>query len=119
MTTEREFQEELLELLAYTGWSLRYHTFDSRRSGPGFPDIVAVRPPRVIFAELKTNEGRVRPEQAAWLQALWACPGAEAYLWRPRDIDQIAAVLSREFVPGRARSDEVDAKRASVGWGNR
>lgn len=89
------------------GWRV-YHTHDSRRSAPGFPDLVMVRGPELIFAELKTDTGRVKPEQAEWLEALrvvaravamgWECLAEEVadggpcppslvdvYLWRPAD----------------------------------
>jgi len=64
---------------------MAFHPFDSRRSTPGWPDIVLVRPPSVIFAELKTATGRLTPAQRTWLDALDGCPGVEAYLWRPSD----------------------------------
>ena len=78
--------------LVLFGW-LCYHTHDSRRSEPGFPDIVMVRPPSVLFAELKTDTGRVTPAQRMWLEALGRCPGIEAYVWRPSDFDAIVERL--------------------------
>jgi hypothetical protein len=66
--------------------------------GKGFPDLVMVRAdtkrwaPRVIFAELKTDKGRLSSEQAAWLDALKSA-GQETYLWRPRNWDEIVQVL--------------------------
>lgn len=56
------------------GW-LAYHTHDSRRSEPGFPDAVFVRDGRIVFAELKAARGRVTPEQRAWLEALGKAAG--------------------------------------------
>ena len=58
---------------AHTGGWLVYHTHDSRRSQKGFPDLVLVRPPQVIFAELKGPGGRVTPEQQVWIEALEDC----------------------------------------------
>jgi hypothetical protein len=77
---ERDFQVAMMELAHLLGWRL-YHTWDSRKSEPGFPDLVMVRD-RVVFAELKSPRGRLRKDQAAWLCALRAA-GAEAYLWWP------------------------------------
>lgn len=67
--SEREFLQQLRDLARVFGW-LCYHRHDSRRSEPGFPDLLLVRPPSVIFAELKTNVGRLTPAQRTWLEAL-------------------------------------------------
>jgi hypothetical protein len=91
---EKELQAQVLGLAWLLGWRC-YHTHDSRRSAPGFPDLVLVRPPRCLFVELKSEQGRLRTEQAAWLEALAGCSRApEAYLWRPADFEDIQAVLT-------------------------
>jgi hypothetical protein len=64
------------------GW-LTFHDYDSRRSNPGLPDLLLVRE-RVVFAELKTEKGRLSEEQGRWLFRLDAA-GAEAHVWRPAD----------------------------------
>lgn len=88
---ERSFQIAVLELAALHGW-LCYHTHDSRRSQPGFPDLVLVRD-SVVFAELKTETGRVSAAQANWQKRLEDA-GAEHHLWRPSDWDAIVARLT-------------------------
>lgn len=60
--------------------------------GEGFPDLVLARE-RVVFAELKSERGKVQPEQSDWLERLRAA-GAEAHLWRPSSWDDVVAVLS-------------------------
>lgn len=86
------------------GW-LVYHTYDSRRSSPGFPDLCMVRGPRCIFAEIKAQRGKVTAEQQRWLDALRALSPTpplttdqptpvEVYVWRPSDLDAIAQVLA-------------------------
>ena len=90
--SERDFQAQVVQLAKLTGWRV-YHTYDSRRSNAGFPDLVLVRPPRVIFAELKRQRGRVTVAQREWAEALRACPGVEYYLWRPSDWDEVECVL--------------------------
>lgn len=93
--SEKQFQAQVLGLARYSGF-LVYHTHDPRRSQPGFPDLVLVRPPRLIFAELKSEEGRIRPEQREWLEALSGCTEApESYLWRPRNLEEIQNLLQR------------------------
>jgi hypothetical protein len=68
--SERQLQEAVLELAGALGYRA-YHTYDSRRSQPGFPDLVLVRPPdRIVFAELKGERGRISREQASWLSDL-------------------------------------------------
>lgn len=89
---EKEWQAQVLELAARCGWDFRYHTYDSRRSASGFPDLVLVKPPRIIFAELKVGRRKVTAEQAAWLEALAAC-NMEYYVWYPDDLESVRDVL--------------------------
>jgi hypothetical protein len=81
------------EAASLTGW-LTYHTFDSRRSASGFPDLILCRGARLVAAELKGPTGRVTREQAMWLDALDAA-GVECFVWRPSDWPEIEAVLAR------------------------
>ena len=68
--SEQQFQRRIVALAQAHGW-LVYHTHDSRRSEPGFADLVMARPNRgIIFAELKSQDGSVKPAQARWLAAL-------------------------------------------------
>ncbi len=93
--TEKQLQAQVVQLARLTGWRC-YHTHDSRRSAPGFPDLLLVRPPRCLFVELKTTAGRLRPEQRSWLEALAEVERApEAYLWRPADFGDIQSTLGR------------------------
>ncbi len=93
--TERQFQTQVVQLAHLSGWRC-YHTHDSRRSAPGFPDLVLVRTPRLVFAELKSENGRIRPEQQAWLEVLQQVERApEAYLWRPGDFGDIQSTLRK------------------------
>ena len=58
--TEAQFQAVVIEYAELHGWRV-YHTHDSRRSQPGFLDLTMVRPPRLIFAELKSEDGNPKP----------------------------------------------------------
>jgi hypothetical protein len=91
--TERAFQAQVIAIAKILGWRC-YHTHDSRRSQAGFPDLVLVRRARLIFAELKSESGKVKPEQDAWIAALRAA-GQKAYLWRPSHWHEIVAELSK------------------------
>lgn len=86
--SEAAFQTAVVGMLGYTGWSLVYHTHNSQRSAPGFPDVVAVHDvkPWMLLAELKgagagrrakvadvaardewLRDAAVTNDQAAWL----------------------------------------------------
>ena len=62
------------------GYSV-FHAFDSRRSAAGWPDIVACKPPRILFVELKVGRYQPTEEQLRWLHLLGEC-GLEAYVMR-------------------------------------
>lgn len=89
--SERDWQATVLQYAALRGWRA-YHNPDSRRSTAGFPDLVLVRRPHVVFAELKSDTGRLRPEQVQWLDELRAC-GVMAVVWRPADWPEVERVL--------------------------
>jgi hypothetical protein len=61
---------------------LVYHTFDSRRSEPGFPDLVLVGSRGVMYRELKRETGKLTAAQKTWLAALRKA-GQDAGTWRP------------------------------------
>lgn len=90
--TEKAFQAQVVQLAKSLGW-LCYHTWNSIHSAKGFPDLVLVKGEQVIFAELKSETGKVSPEQEAWLEAL-TLAGQKVYTWRPRHWDHIVRVLS-------------------------
>lgn len=88
---EADFQKIVIDLAHLYKWWV-YHNPDSRRSASGWPDLVLVREPEIIFAELKTEKGRVREQQETILKKLSLC-NMETYIWRPRDLDEIHARL--------------------------
>lgn len=84
--TEAALQARVLAQARVLGW-MAYHTHDSRRSQPGFPDLVLVseRQGRVIYRELKTEKGRLSDPQRVWLRCLKTA-GQDAKVWRPMDL---------------------------------
>lgn len=95
--TEAQLLRGVTELAMARGWMLAHH-HDSRRQvrpgvfvgdklAAGLPDLVLVKPPRLLFVELKAQHGRLSPLQRDWLQALEQVPGVEVYLWRPEQLD--------------------------------
>jgi hypothetical protein len=89
---ERQLLRQVVDWAKTTGW-LIYHTHRSDFSPAGFPDLCLIRPPRVVFAELKSDKGRLSEQQHTWLETLEACPGVETYLWRPGDLETLVRVL--------------------------
>jgi hypothetical protein len=81
----------VIELANLYGW-LHYHTHDSRNSSAGFPDLVLVRKGFLIFAELKSETGRLSRMQQVWLDELKGAVGA-VYVWRPSDLVAIQEIL--------------------------
>lgn len=108
--SEKQFQARVIDLLHLYGYRVAHFmpAVNARgqwrtpvaADGKGFPDLVAVRPetagrhrsPRVMFVELKTDTGRMSKEQVAWQTDLLAAK-SEAYVWRPRDWDNIVEIV--------------------------
>lgn len=101
--TEKQWQKQVEQMLTALGWRW-YHAPDNRpaKNGAvqnvrsGWPDLFAVRGERRIAIELKSEIGRVSPEQEEWLAAL-GIAGIETYIWRPRDAKDAAAVLAVQW----------------------
>ncbi|MGA8330414.1 MAG: VRR-NUC domain-containing protein [Mycobacterium sp.] len=82
--TENDLLNSVMELCAWLQYPA-YHTHDSRRSVPGFPDLVIAIPgEKVLYRELKTDKGRISPTQAQWIEALTSS-GADVGVWRVSD----------------------------------
>jgi hypothetical protein len=91
--TERQFMGKVEQLAEYCGWWV-WHDNDSRRNRAGWPDLVLLRPGRLIFAELKTDTGKLSAEQRRILSML-KMAGQEVYIWRPTDFETIRGILKR------------------------
>jgi hypothetical protein len=63
------------------------------RNAPGLPDLILVRRPRLVIAEIKAEGGRVTPAQQRWLDEFAAC-GVETFTWFPHDWETIKEVLA-------------------------
>ena len=97
----------MVELARLLGWRVYHSRPAMYRSGrwatpligdSGLPDLILCKPPRLIFAELKREKGKVSTAQQGWLDALSRCAGVEVYVWRPRDWQAIVDTLrSREI----------------------
>lgn len=78
------------------GWAA-YHTLRSKGSEAGYPDWTLVRE-RVVFLELKREQGVLSDAQVRWITALRKA-NAEVYVIRPRHLEAIAAVLQTRMTP--------------------
>jgi hypothetical protein len=99
LMTEAAFLQAVRDLAKTLGWQ-GYHTYRSDRSEPGFPDLVLMRPPLLLFRELKTDTGRLTAPQRRWIEELAAC-GQDVGVWRPADLrgGRISAELTRARRP--------------------
>lgn len=94
LTTEKELDAAIAQLCGLLRIE-RFHVYDSRRSMPGFPDLVLWRPDcadrwngcrasHLMFRELKSANGRCSREQLAVMRGL-ANAGQNVAIWRPED----------------------------------
>ena len=92
LLSEKDFMESIVQLARQTGWMV-YHTYDSRRSEAGFPDLVMTKHKRLVIAEIKTEKGKTSPAQDKWLETLRTARGVKEKLWRPSDWPEIERTL--------------------------
>lgn len=108
-SNESQFQQWVIRRAIECGW-LVYHTpavpiaptkrptkryFTPTQGHKGFPDLVLCHRETgiVVFAELKTNRGAIKPHQRTWHEALRRHPQNQFYLWRPKDKEHIERIL--------------------------
>lgn len=95
---EGEYQAQIMELAELCGWKI-YHTFDSRRSHKGWPDLTLVRGTELLFLEVKGNsksrKGTVTREQGEWIAALKAVNRVGAWAVWPEDWAKVEETLKR------------------------
>lgn len=105
MLSESAFQKQVIDLAHQFGWTVAHFRAALSQKGrwltplqgdaKGFPDLVLLKPPSLIFAELKAERGVLSDEQAAWISRLAQVPGVKAVIWKPRDWDDIVTELRR------------------------
>lgn len=93
LMSEKSWQQLIVDYARLHGWTV-YHTRNSIGSEPGWPDLVLLRPFEAIFAELKSEDGKVTAAQARFLELLESA-GCEVAVWRPSDEASAFARLSR------------------------
>lgn len=105
-TLERDFLAQVIDLAHKTGWRAAHFrpakTEKGWRTavqadGAGWPDLVLVKPPNIIFAELKVGKGTLTEHQAGWLTVLrgsGSSPYIQVKIWFPEDWEEIKEILS-------------------------
>jgi hypothetical protein len=95
--TEQDLQDVVIDMAHMFGWKVAHFrpartehgwTTPVAADGAGFPDLCLARRGQVMFVELKTVTGRIRPQQQAWLDQL-----SDAHLIRPTDLDVLQELL--------------------------
>ena len=107
--SERDLKNTIVNFARNCGW-LVHHDLPSQRANgswatatqgdSGYPDLVLVHPGNPtrnvpassLYAELKTQRGKLTTGQQQWLNALQAA-SQTAVVWRPSDIPAIFTKL--------------------------
>ena len=108
--SEADFQRMVVDMAHRLGWV----TFSVRQAAVhfgkgadrkdmafvtsgGWPDLVLCKPPKLLFAELKSEKkgAKVSPEQEEWIAWLKGC-NEDVRVWSPRDWPEIEATLKGE-----------------------
>jgi len=103
LISEKAFTSQVIKLAKVFGWRVAHFRpamvgtrwVTAMQGDIGFPDLVLARAGKVIFAELKSETGKLSPTQRKWIDALTSEPsaGVTACIWRPRHIGLIEAEL--------------------------
>jgi hypothetical protein len=101
--TEAEFTRQVIQLAGLRGWRSAHFRPGLTKGGQwrtavqghgkGFPDLVLVKPGRVVVAELKVGRNAPTPEQREWLAA-FAAAGVPAFVWTPGQWADIERALA-------------------------
>jgi hypothetical protein len=101
--TEAAFKNSVIEIATRYGWFVHHDLPAMNRRGTwathvqgntGFPDLVLLNPHGVlVFAELKSDIGRLSKTQEAWLDRLDKTQ-AIVQVWRPNQMPTIIKFLA-------------------------
>lgn len=91
---EKDWQNTVIDLAKCLGYEFIYHTWNSRHSPAGFPDLVIVKEGRQIVIELKVGKGNLSAEQYFWLLEFTTV--GEVCVWWPEDWDEVLSILSKK-----------------------
>ena len=87
--SEKQLQELVRKSALLLGYKY-FHVWNSMHSPKGFPDCVLAKRGRLIFVELKSENGKVTDDQQAWLDILnTIAVSVEVRVVRPADFDEL------------------------------
>jgi len=94
---EKDWQSLIVARAKELGWELIYHTYDSRKSVKGFPDLFLVHEQwgKAVVFECKVRPNVATPEQIRWINGMYAA-GIPAYIVYPADEPKVMAILRGE-----------------------
>lgn len=100
--TGSQLQQQIMDLAKLRGWRVAHFrpalTTKGWRTpvsgdGRGFPDLVLLRPPRIVVFECKSQYETVSTEQTEWIDDFMHCNGVMAGVVRPKDWHRIEIIL--------------------------
>ena len=102
--SEKLWQEQVIQLANTCAWDAhhirpaKYGATWKTDGLAGMPDLILIgkRGQGIIWAELKTDKGKLSEVQEARIVQLIS-NGEEVHIWRPRDLDKIAERLSKRM----------------------
>ncbi len=93
-TEEKDYQAQIVEAAELEGWHV-FHVYDSRRSAPGNPDLELIRGATMLRLEVKSEKGKVKLPQQAYIDRLNQVKYVVADVVRPSHWDQVLDTLKR------------------------
>jgi len=92
--TENGLKQVVLSLAYANGWAV-YHvpqaTITHKGGGRGYPDLTLARDGEVLWIELKAEDGKLTPEQEAWMIALPAAHVIRPFDWERGRVHELLA----------------------------
>ncbi len=118
---ESDWQRTVIEYAHLRGWRVAHfrpgktsRTYTNKRGeikyvwvtpvqadGKGFFDLVLVRPPRIMFIELKSDKGKLTKEQENWCRLIANTQSENNCIswgvWRPADWEIVKRILDKKI----------------------
>ena len=98
---EAAFQDKVVAFAKEAGWMVQ-HSYRGRvgkgawrtPATVGFPDLLLLKPHRLVVLELKMPGNHASDEQNRWISRFQTIEGCEAYVVYPKHWEQIVSLLT-------------------------